>query len=1110
MHRKRQSRKGSILSAVLVFLSVFFLAVSAETGMQAGLKTVEVLERYSQDTSSGYYFPEGKIGSALAVFTGNPLVYPVFFSKTCPEEGTLSFWFKVMRNSGYDAQNLLDLKNAGGVSLYTPDGRNRTLRFPGGQKIIENDFCNSFHHILFTWNTRKEATYLNGQKVYEKEYPVNHVPERDMSKATLTMHSSSGSLIDEVVILDTYTSEENVPVFSLGTRPWQIDANTVFYADFDGSIKAKGTIKRGDVLRVEPYIGRVDATFLKGERAEFLFRVLNTHGDSKDLILKGVVRDINKKTVLEQSMLVKASAASIADVRFKMDGIKDNGLFWGVFTLYDGSSVIEEKIIPFAKTLALHARDCKPDEMRTGFTAARAGNPPAYQKWSLIHYDGWDTLEPVPGQWYFDRLDMKVDSHLAAGTVPIIMLSSPPEWYKQTYKSRGYHGYYYPDTDDPEAMKHWKNYVRTVGERYRGRVFDYEIFGEAYGRSDPRHYGRLVAIAAEVLHGIDPRIEVACNMGGYHDWATVVARETAGHADYYTIHPYNWVCGEDNKLLGDELYADSYTRILKEVGAKTKLANTEYGAYQPLTLAVHPDGYPMTKEEFDKFAKSAEMPEFFTKRGRSAFTDWYTTAFRAVRGHTMNLAVDAKYALWWSSVGGGMISDLQFARHTPSPASVAYANVSGILAGHVFAGKIDLGSSYTKAYLFRKGGHYTLVAFTDDPDRESQVYVEAGGRKIQILNHYGNPVSYERAGSMLKLRLNPLTPLYVTGITRMPAESKPVLKTDNPDHYAYPGTESRIRVRVYNPLRRTLNGSLGLNLPGPFAAVPSQTVTIRPGEQKEVFFDVKIPISILTNQEIETVFSTEAREMGAVRSTETLFVRASVIAVPATNPVVIDGDLEEWENISRFPIAIDDPEQVIRGIPYTKLYMMDQRFDWAGPGDLSARIAVKYDTENLYIAARVWDNVVMNLTRKSPIYIYEGDGLEIFIDGRDPGSMGSNVFLGNVYHIKLAPCTGPGQPPFHHISKPQRDMEIPGLDYASRLLEDGYTFEVKIPFKSAFPSLTPKPGLRMGLAFHLNDQDEKGFGEVEGAKAKTTMLWGGAKGVSGDPSKFGTLILGGR
>ena len=1102
---KKGEGKGK--KALIVIGILIISVINARAG--TGFKVIEILEKYSEDGSSGYYFPEGKIGSALAVFTGNPLVYPVFFSQRYPSEGTVSLWFKITRTPHYDAQNLLSITDIGSISFYTSDGKSRTFNFPGGQKVVSNDFCDSFHHLLFTWNSKNEATYIDGEKVYEKKYTVNQIPLRDMSEALLTIHSAGVSLVDEIIILDRYTPEENLSIFSKNKVPWKVDINTVFYAGFDGSIRAKGVIKQGDILRIAAYIGRVDATFRKGEVPEFTFHILNTTGQNQNVVLKGMIKDINKNIIMEKILSVKVPALDIMDVRFRMDRIKQNGLLWGYFTVLKGDVPVYKETIPFAKTLGLDAKRCKPDEIRTGFTAARSTNPPIYQKWGLIHYDGWDTLEPSPGEWYFERLDLKVDSLIASGTVPVIMLSHPPSWYESRYKSKGYFGYYYPDTDDEEAMKYWKNYVRKVGERYKGKVFDYEVFGEAYGRSDPHHYGRLVAITSEVLRSIDPRIEVACNMGGYHDWAKIVAKETSGYADYYTIHPYNLVCGEDNKVLGDERYVESYIKILQDAGAKTKIANTEYGAYQPLTYGVHPDGYPMTKEEFDRFTSTSEMPEFFTKRGRSAFTDWYTTAFRVVRGHTINMVVGAKYALWWSSVGGGMISDLQFTRHTPSTASVAYANVSGIIAGYVFLRKIDLGTEYLRAYLFKKGRQYIVVAFTDDNEKESDVYIEVGGQRLHVIDIYGNPVPYKKAGRMLKLKLKPLIPLYVTEITDIPEENIPVLKIENMEKYAYPGIECKVKVNIYNPLTSDIKGFVVLKLPEPFGKIVPQQISIKSGEKKEMTFKIKIPMGILNNQKMEVWFDTGTKEMGTVILTDILTIRTSVVAHRVEKPVVIDGDLTEWGDVDKFPVVINDPEQVIAGIPYTKLYMMDQRFDWAGDKDLSARIAVGYDNENIYIAVRVWDNVVMNLTRKSPIYIYEGDSIEIFIDGRGAEDIGSNLFLGNVYHIKIAPRTGVDQPPFHHISKPKRDMEIPGLAYDSRLLPDGYTLEIKIPFASAFPSIKPVPGQRMGLAFHLNDQDEKKFsGEVEGAKAKVTMLWGGEKGVSSDPSKFGILILG--
>ncbi len=1086
-------------------------------GLPAIAGLVEIPESYADDPGAAW-FPAGPVGRCLGLFTGAPLEYPVWFSVTNASSGTMACWFKPTRSGHYDGQTPLQLGKIGGIGVSHAGGRERQrLVYPGGARWLSNDFCRAFHHAVFTWTPEREQTWLDGEKIYEKEYGAGGAPARPAGDLFVSMRSPHGTLVDEALVLDRALTEAEIKAMHQAPAAWQVDSNTVFYAGMEGTLAARGWVKGGgDVVRMAAHVGRVDATFRAGEPARLEWAVLNAGASEKSLRLRGAVKDLDRRLVLEREVPVAARAGELTMVPFGMEELAAHGLFWGEFKLLDGGCVLQETKIQFARTLAVNPRDCTGEEMRSGFTVAKGVNAPTYQKWGLIHYDGWAALEPEEDEWYFDRLDLKVNSLLAAGTIPIIMLDDPPEWFRKQVKSQGYLGYYYPDTDDVQGMALWKKYARSLAERYKGKVHDYEVFGEAYGRSNPRHYGRLVAITADELHAVDPEIKVACNYSGYHDWARGVAREAAGKADIYTFHPYGWVGGAGNLQLSDESVLEPYAGFLLQAlqdGAAAgrperpwRWANTEYGCYQLLGLALHEDGYPMTAAEFDDSIVGKDMPEFYTKRGRISFVDWHTGAFRAVRGHTLNMAVDCKYALWWSSIGGSMISDLQFAPHTPSPESAAYANITGFLNGCRFVRRLDLGARYLRGYLFQNAkdaADYRLVAFTDQD--EAEVFLTAAGNDLRVLDHYANPFPYERNGKAIKFNLRAITPLLISGFDGIPTAETPVLGVYPPAEHACPGLSARVRVQVCNPLDQAISGTVLLSFPEPFAAIPGRQARLAPGESATLEFDAAVPQSVLHNQVMRVEFASDNAFIGKTTRSDILPIRLSTIALPAKAPLKIDGDLSPWGDAAQFQAAIDDPEQVIMGIPYTKLYMMNQHVDWAGTNDLSARAAVQYDDDNLYIAVRVRDNKVMNLARNEPIYIYEGDCIELFLDGRGPADQGSPTYTEGVYHIKFAPSMDPALPPFHHVSKPKRGMDIPGMAYASKLLPDGYTYIVKIP-RAAFPEFEFKPGAVMGFAMHLGDQDEKGG--MDSFKAKTVMLWGGEKGVSGDPSKFGRIIFG--
>lgn len=91
-------------------------------------------------------------------------------------------------------------------------------------------------------------------------------------------------------------------------------------------------------------------------------------------------------------------------------------------------------------------------------------------------YVTWANMEPERGKWDFSRLDRyvamaeltKVDILLPLANTPAWAAARPSE--KSAYKPG--------NASEPLDIDDWKRYVQTIGERYRGRIFHYEIWNE--------------------------------------------------------------------------------------------------------------------------------------------------------------------------------------------------------------------------------------------------------------------------------------------------------------------------------------------------------------------------------------------------------------------------------------------------------------------------------------------------------------------------------------------------------------------------------------------------------------------------------------------------------
>ena len=106
-------------------------------------------------------------------------------------------------------------------------------------------------------------------------------------------------------------------------------------------------------------------------------------------------------------------------------------------------------------------------------------------------------------------------------------------------------------------------------------------------------------------------------------------------------------------------------------------------------------------------------------------------------------------------------------------------------------------------------------------------------------------------------------------------------------------------------------------------------------------------------------------------------------AYKATEPIVIDGNLDDWNTSS--PIVINTEEQVIRDVSF-----------WQGENDLSATVYVMWDEENLYLAADVNEDTPYGAIEMLPL---DGeDNFKVYIStdpAADPArtSYGTNDFL---------------------------------------------------------------------------------------------------------------------
>lgn len=103
--------------------------------------------------------------------------------------------------------------------------------------------------------------------------------------------------------------------------------------------------------------------------------------------------------------------------------------------------------------------------------------PVRFGSWRLWDaYTTWPMLEPQRGSWDFKRLDKYVAMAALTGVDILLPLGLSPSWASMRPNEPS--AYKPGNAAEPRDMDDWRNYVRTVAERYKGRIRRYELWNE--------------------------------------------------------------------------------------------------------------------------------------------------------------------------------------------------------------------------------------------------------------------------------------------------------------------------------------------------------------------------------------------------------------------------------------------------------------------------------------------------------------------------------------------------------------------------------------------------------------------------------------------------------
>ncbi len=208
---------------------------------------------------------------------------------------------------------------------------------------------------------------------------------------------------------------------------------------------------------------------------------------------------------------------------------------------------------------------------------------------------------------------------------------------------------------------------------------------------------------------------------------------------------------------------------------------------------------------------------------------------------------------------------------------------------------------------------------------------------------------------------------------------------------------------------------------------------------------------------------------------------APVSATRLTSAPTIDAVLSEWST------GAFNANNVVYGSP-----------SWFGTNDVSAICYAGWDLTHLYLALRVFDDTLAQIS--TGVYMYRGDSVELQFDRDLVADFYSASQSSDDTQIGFSPGNFSGLSPEAYRWFPNSlSGPLSSVTVASRQTPQGYEMEIKIPWATF--GITPAAGSYFGFALSVSDNDQVGAAIQESmVSSVSTRQWG-------DPTSWGTLYL---
>jgi cellulose/xylan binding protein with CBM9 domain len=757
--------------------------------------------------------------------------------------------------------------------------------------------------------------------------------------------------------------------------------------------------------------------------------------------------------------------------------------------------------LPFDWPLGCHNPDASPIVRALGFGLARS--------WDFT----FKRVCPEKGKFNFKETDIVVDNCKKAklNLMPILGYrlgksrhdkngnACIPDWsIEKTVKSSKKNSWAV-DVSFPK-IEAWKTYVKAIVSRYKDYIKAWEVFNEPNCWLLPEEYVPYLKATYEAAKEADPDCLIVGG-GATSDWGgepapwttKVLELDNCSSLDVLSIHMYGNTPPEQYKGQGTN-----------EILAYLKKTMKKYGKDLPIW---HTEKSFNTTQMGYSFEELKE-PSVYLKESNFRVSDFKAKAQYLIRETLIDSAVGKGPYFWF----GRLPNDIYMAprrksyslHHTeydgsPCPELIAANGLARMLEGRNNPQeliKLDT-TTYCALYEGKKGSMLAIWSI------EGEAKIKLAVNKdddFSLNNFFGVKIPHK--GVVIKITEEPVYLIFdgkKSNYVKNILENSNVLGTK----FSFSGDieyENDFFVLAFYAFNKTLKKmeadvSLSLLPEAWSVGVKGIKKQCLPQKYTRIIFPIsKLKASdksqtfeYLTGEEKASVALPPIRSLKSLKS----ILAKSTEAKAYNRTITVDGNLKDWD------------EAGITGAATADKVKFGRRF-WRGPTDLSCEMRFRWDNENLYIAAIVYDDILER--HQAADKAWGSDCLELFL-GFDPSfkkraekSKKINSMSDSDFQILLAPgdVKGKYKNATGWICQKKRDI---GGKIVSKKFKYGYQMEAAIPWRSLMKNWHPKKGTELIMTYQVKDAEKK---DLPPNKA---IFWSGNESNWMKPNLWGKLTL---